>query len=343
MTIAIMTDSAEWDRFVEESPYGQLFHKWGFLELIARYSGYRLYPYGVYKGDELICLFPAFYRAKRGLRFLYSPPQQSLVYVPYLGFVMSPVFDTLRQHKKENYLDIVSREVNREISRMKANRISISSSPRLVDLRHFKWSGYRVEVGYTYVIDLKRSTQEIWNSFSKDCKKSIRDCEKKKLMLKPSDDVDAFIRLMRHDLAQKDDTFFHRQDSQYLKDILARFPDNLKMSFLYDDDALVAAAINCEYKKHLLLWMCGKDCSKGDYGEYLNWEFIRQAKDRGCELAENWGTEQKMLCVYKSKFNPVIMPSFALVKDDAFGRLASWTYSSLTKQPFIGSIFSKAH
>jgi hypothetical protein len=338
MTISLLNDAAEWDRFIEESPYGLLFHRWDFLKLIEKYSGYRLLPYGIYKGDELICLFPAFYRTKNGLRLLYSPPQQSLVYVPYLGFVMSPLFDDLRQHRKEHYLDLVSRDINREISRLNANHISIASSPRLIDFRHFKWSGYRVDVSYTYIIDLKRSTRDIWNSLSKDCKKSIRDCQQKKLTLKPSDDVDEFLRIMHQDLAQKDDTFFHRQDPQYLKDVLAKFPDNLKMSFLYEEDTLVAAAVNCEYKKHLLLWMCGKDCSRGDYGEYLNWEFIRLAKERGCEVAENWGTEQKMLCVYKSKFNPALMPSYALLKDDAIGKLANWTYSNILGNSHIYSL-----
>jgi hypothetical protein len=343
MTITLMDDGALWDRFVEESPYGLLFHRWDFLKLIEKYSGYKLFPYGVYKGDELICLFPAFYRVKSGLRFLYSPPQQSLVYVPYLGFVMSPVFDSLRQHKKENYLDIVSRDINRELGRLNANHISIASSPRLIDFRHFRWSGYHVEVSYTYIIDLTRSTQEIWNSLSKDCKKSIKDSEKKNLIIKPSDDVDAFLGIMRQDLAQEDGTFFHRQDPQYLREILTRFPENMKMSFLYEEDTLVAAAVNCEYKKHLLLWMCGKDCSRGDYGEYLNWEFIRQAKERGCVTAENWGTEQKLLCVYKSKFNPALMPSYAIMKDDAIGRLASWTYGSMFKQPLFSSLLSKVH
>jgi hypothetical protein len=341
MTITLIDNGGEWDHFVEESPYGLLFHRWDYLKLIEKYSGYKLFPYGIYKGGELICLFPAFYRAKSGLRFLYSPPQQSLVYVPYLGFVMSPVYDDLRQHKKEHYMDLVSRGVNKAVGRMNANRIIIASSPRLIDFRHFKWSGYQVEVGYTYIIDLKRSTQEIWNSFSKDCKKSIKDCEKKKLTLKPADDVGRFLQIMRQGLAQKDDTFFHRQDPRYLKEVMARFPENLKMSFLYEEETLVAAAINCEYKNHLLLWMCGKDCSRGDYGEYLNWEFIRQAKERGCESVENWGTEQKQLCVYKSKFNPELMPSYGLVKDDTLSRLASWTYSSLAKQPVISSLLSR--
>jgi hypothetical protein len=155
--------------------------------------------------------------------------------------------------------------------------------------------------------------------------------------------VGTFIRIMRQNLAQKDDTFFHRQDPQYLKELLEKFPENLKMSFLYEEDALVAAAVNCEYKGHLLLWMCGKDSSRGDYGEYLNWEFIRQAKENGCDRAENWGTEQKLLCVYKSKFNPALMPSYALVKDDAIGRLATWAYGSIVKRPHISSLLAKVH
>ena len=333
-----MDDGQQWDSFVEESPYGLLYHKWDFLKIVENYSGYKLLPYGVYKGDELICLFPLFFRVKSGLKLLYSPPQQTLAYVPYLGFVMSPLYDDLRQHKKENYMDIVARELNREVSKLSVNHASIAAAPGFVDLRHFKWSGYHVDVGYTYIIDLRRSTQELWNSLSKDCRKSIKDCEKKHLTLKPSDDVEAFMRIMRQDLEHKGSTFFHRQSPEYLKELMARFPDNLKMSFLYDDDYLVAAAINCEYKKHLLLWMCGKDCSRGDYGEYLNWEFIKTAKSDGIERVENWGTEQKLLCVYKSKFNPALEPRYGLTKDDSIGRLANWTYNSVLGNPRITSL-----
>jgi len=259
---------------------------------------------------------------------------------------MSPLFDGLRQHKKENYLDTVARDINREIGKLSANRVAIAPPPGLVDFRHFRWSGYRVDVGYTYVIDLSRSMDEIWDSLSKDCRKSIKECEKKQLTLKPSGDVGAFMALMRRDLEQKDDTFFHRQSPEYLKTLLARFPDNLKMSFLYDEDCLVAAAINCEYKRHLLLWMCGKDCTRGDYGEYLNWEFLRKAKEDGIEHVENWGTEQQLLCVYKSKFNPSLEPRYALVKDDAIGRLATWTYNSVVgiphKHPHLHSLFKSS-
>jgi hypothetical protein len=338
MTVKLMDDGRQWDSFVEESPYGLLFHKWDFLKIVEKYSGYRLLPYGIYKGDELICLFPMFFKVKSGLKLLYSPPQQTLAYVPYLGFVMSPVYDDLRQHKKENYLDIVARELNREVRKLSVNHASIAASPGFVDFRHFKWSGYHVDVGYTYIIDLKRSTQELWNSLSKDCRKSIKDCEKKHLTLKPSDDIGAFMKIMRQDLEHKGSTFFHRQSPEYLKELMARFPDNLKMSFLYDDDYLVAAAINCEYKKHLLLWMCGKDCSRGDYGEYLNWEFIKKAKADGIEHVENWGTEQKLLCVYKSKFNPVLEARYGLTRDDNIGRLANWTYNNVIGNPKLTSL-----
>ena len=40
--------------------------------------------------DELICLFPLYYRRYRGLKLIFSPPPQTMV--PCLGFVMGPVY-----------------------------------------------------------------------------------------------------------------------------------------------------------------------------------------------------------------------------------------------------------
>lgn len=36
MSIKLMDNGSEWDHFVEESPYGLLFHKWDFLQLIEK-------------------------------------------------------------------------------------------------------------------------------------------------------------------------------------------------------------------------------------------------------------------------------------------------------------------
>lgn len=52
MTVTMINDKDLWDRFVDESPYGLLFHKWDFLHIIEKHTGYQLLPYGVYKGNS---------------------------------------------------------------------------------------------------------------------------------------------------------------------------------------------------------------------------------------------------------------------------------------------------
>jgi len=74
MPAEIITDPALWDGFIEESPYGMLFHRWDFLKIIEKHSGYTLYPYGVYRGKELACLFPLYYRREKGMKMVFSPP-----------------------------------------------------------------------------------------------------------------------------------------------------------------------------------------------------------------------------------------------------------------------------
>jgi len=39
MAVELLEDKRRWDRFVETSPQGLLFHKWDFLKTVERHSG----------------------------------------------------------------------------------------------------------------------------------------------------------------------------------------------------------------------------------------------------------------------------------------------------------------
>ena len=168
MTVRIIDDKALWDDFIEKSPYSLLFHRWDFLNIMEKYSGMQLLPYGIYKGNELICLFPLYFKRANGLKIVYSPPMQVLLYVPHLGFVMSQKFATLKQKKKEGYLDIVVTEMGEEIAKLGPNYISISTSPGLDDMRPFAWGGYALKPQYGYVINLEDSLDDLWNGLEKN-------------------------------------------------------------------------------------------------------------------------------------------------------------------------------
>jgi hypothetical protein len=115
MTAEIIDDKVLWDDFIDESPHGLLFHKWDFLKIIEKYAHFRLVPYGIYEGRELVGVIPIFYRNMKGIKMAYSPPQGTLAYIPYLGPVMGHTYDGLTQRKKEERFTLVWGDIRREL------------------------------------------------------------------------------------------------------------------------------------------------------------------------------------------------------------------------------------
>ena len=181
---------------------------------MEKYSGMKLLPYGIHKGDELICLFPLFYRQKGGLKLLYSPPMVVITYIPYLGYIMSGTYDGLRQHGKERYLEIVADDIGKVTAKLRPNFTSISTPPRFMDVRSFLWAGYGVKPQFNYITDLTGSIEDIWNGFDKGLKKSIRSLEKtgNALEIVAASDPAAMFAAMRKKLERHGQTFWHCQE-----------------------------------------------------------------------------------------------------------------------------------
>jgi hypothetical protein len=114
MTLELVKDRETWDTFVDESPHGLLFHKWDYITITAQHTGYRLLPYGVYKGDELVCLAPLYFRSTHGVKTLFSPPPMQAV-IPYQGFILSKGFGMLKQSKREAIMDLIVDDLSAEI------------------------------------------------------------------------------------------------------------------------------------------------------------------------------------------------------------------------------------
>ena len=160
MTVELIEDKKIWDKLVDESPHATLSHKWDFLKIIEKYSGYKLYTYGVYKGDYLLGIYPLFYRRKLGLRTIYSPPMGAL----YLGFLVSNEFDELKQSKKESFLNSFLGEMENEIQMYAPDYTLIYTTPNFSDIRFYKWNNYTVSPEYTYSVNLNLSQEEMWNN-----------------------------------------------------------------------------------------------------------------------------------------------------------------------------------
>jgi len=332
MSVAVVHDRAIWDAFVETSPDKLLYFQWDFLKIIEKHSEYTLLPYGVFddRTKELLSIFPLFYYKKWGIKFIFSQPPRSLI--PYMGFLMNPGYYSLRQRDRETMLNHVVQGIHQEISAVSPNYVSLSFGPRVRDIRPFLWRGYDAGITYTYTIDLIRPADTIWNLFDKKCRAKIRSAEKHTIRIQETHDAPTFCSIIDERYRQQGLKFpFYGAD--YLMDILAAFPRNVKMYFLYEDTRIIDLAINYEYHDRIVLWMGGISKDKTiPSNEFSVWEFIKSAKADGLKILEIQGADIKRLCEFKSKFNPQLESNFTVRKKDFIGKSSELIYLKFLKR-----------
>lgn len=330
MAIKTITNSKQWDSFVDNSPYGLIFHKWDFLKLAEKYTGYQFLPYGVFKGDRLICVFPLFYKKILGVKLLFSPPPQSGI--PYLGPVFDNSYDILKQDKKESYLDHIVEEMDAEIKKIAPHYTSVLLLPEFSDIRPFLWRNYGAYPRYTYTIDLAPELSDIWDGLTPNCRQNIRKGEKLKCLMKKCDDTSVLTDLLSERYNEQGLNFSINSD--YLKEAMALYPESLILNGLYDEDTLVGVTLNQVYKKYIG-WMGLPKPKTNKYtytNECLIWKLIEQAKTMGLSKFEISGANKQNLCRYRAKFNPKLEMYFIIVKKDLLGRIAEAFYLNFIKK-----------
>lgn len=329
MPAELIEDQRMWDQFIDRSDNGTIFHKWDFLNILQKYTRYRLFRYGIFEGDTLIGVIPIFYNNSYGLKMVYSPPPTSMVYVPYLGLAIGPEMEELKQREREKRWNYIAEQLDREITKISPNYVTIRLTPGIGDVRPFIWNGYEAELRYTYMIDLEKPLEKIEKDIEKKCRRLINRFSNYPLEIKRTYDVYTFIEAQRKGLNKVGKTFFHRQSPEYIKEVLQAFPDNVKMYFVYNGDDLLGIKVVCDFNGRSIAWMGNTAIHQNlATNEYMWWELIKRAKLEGHKTYENVGAGEKRLNFAKTKFNPVLVPCFNILKKDIFYKTAK---SSMTK------------
>ena len=172
MAISIIDDRELWDSTVDQSPYGLLFHKWDFLKIAEKHTGWMLLPYGVYKGDRLLSLFPLFYKRDLLIKSVFSPPPLSCI--PYLGPTMNAGYGDLKPSTRESHLQAVVDEVTASIKKLSPSYVYVQMPPMYNDIRPFTWNGYSEVSHHTYFIDLKPPLEKILAGFDKNLRWTLK-------------------------------------------------------------------------------------------------------------------------------------------------------------------------
>ena len=206
-----------------------------------------------------------------------------------------------------------------EIDTIAPNFVSITTDLNFPDVRSFIWKKYREHSRVTYTIDLERSLDEIWASFSKGCRKDIKRVSKRSPETQQTHDVSPLLDIWRPRFGELGIEVPLLSDS-YLKELVATFPQDVTLYNLTIDGRLATAAACCVLQKERYAGWIGGVSARKDLGvtDYLIWELVKRAKSEGfkkLDLGEPGPSR------YKGKFDPVLEPFWTLTKADTLYKI----------------------
>jgi lipid II:glycine glycyltransferase (peptidoglycan interpeptide bridge formation enzyme) len=256
-----------------------------------------------------------------------SPPPPSQI--PYLGPAFDPSVQASRASEKEKILNQVTSEVCREIDTIAPNFVSITTVPNFLDIRFFIWKKYREQSRFTYTLDLEKSLDEIWASFSYRCRRGIKRLSAYSPEMQQTDDVSALLDLWRGRFSELGVQVPLLSD-RYLKELVAAFPQDVTVYNLSIDGRVATATACCVMQKERYCYWIGNVSARKDLNvtEYLTWEIVKRAKSEGFKKLD-LGSSDDGPDRYKSKFDPVLEPFWTLEKTDTLYRIGQRAMRSL--------------
>jgi lipid II:glycine glycyltransferase (peptidoglycan interpeptide bridge formation enzyme) len=190
----------------------------------------------------------------------------------------------------------------------------------LLDSRPLKWSGYEVEPLYTYVIDITKGVEHVWNGLNRKLRVSIEKTRREGVTVEMGDRDD--LEFIRSSLATRFEEQGFTPSKGYYREYLADlyktfFPENMKIFIARYKGERVGGLVTLCYKDWSALWIgIPKTELKGIYpNDLAQWEAIRWASEHGFKFYEEIDAGyHPRLRHFKAKFNPELRIWFSAVK-----------------------------
>ncbi|MFZ1021985.1 MAG: GNAT family N-acetyltransferase [Halobacteriota archaeon] len=328
IAVEVLDNKKIWDQFVENSPQGTLFHTWDFLKIVEKHSGSQLVPYAIFSGNELMCVFPFFITRRQGLTLMRSPPPDAQI--PYLGPAFDPSVAGLGAHKKEKIFEQVTGELCSEVDKIAPNFMNFRTVPNFLDVRSFIWKNFTAHLMFTSAINLEKSVDEIWASFSRGCRQKIKRVSAYSPEVQQTNDVSSLLAIWRERFRQcaKEEPLL---SESYLKELVATFPQDVTVYNVSIDGRLATASTYCAIQKERYCSWIGGVSARRDLGvvEYLEWEIIRRAKSEGFKKLDLTGAPNQRISEFKFRFNPAVEPFCYVERTDMLAKIANFARSKL--------------
>jgi len=309
ITIADETFQKIWDDSVLSSSHGMIFHTWQWLKLVEIQTSAELLPILIYKGTQLIALYPVFLQKKGFFNLAFSPPPRA--YMLYLGPVILD-YETLKQDKKESLFIQIQEEVDKYIfEKNKCVLSRIRTSPGILDSRPLRWCGYHIEPFYTYRIPLNENTKTIWEKVDRKLRVDINKAIREGVTVRSGDWED--LEFILHSLFNRylSQGYKPNDYSKYLRTLYESFyPHNLNIFIAEYKGDRTGGIITLRYKDVMYHWVgVPKSPHEGiSPNDLVQWEAVKWAIENGYknyEIMDSGDTPR--FRQFKAKWNPELI------------------------------------
>ncbi|GAB7011595.1 GNAT family N-acetyltransferase [Halorubrum trueperi] len=310
--IEAVTDSDRWNELVDASSTATPFHRFEALRAMATHSSAELHPLVGRSRYGPIGLFPVFSRRYGPVTVAFSPPPD--LKVSYLGPAYlpdEPASNTPSERLRAAFLDAVT---DRLADRVSPRYVHVRTAPSDDDPRPLVWNGYRPVPRYTYVVDLTRSVDDLFASFSGDLRENVRgaDDEDYELTAGYFGDIERIVERLRARHDAQDVSY--PLPAAFAEDLYEALPDgDVRVSVCRADGEFLGGQITLENDTTMVAWQ-----GVGDHehdlpvNDLLDWAAIKDARERGIERYDLVGANDPRLCGYKAKFNPALASYYSL-------------------------------
>jgi len=224
-----------WDKFVRDSPQGNLFHTITWVDILSRHFKRKYQILIIRWNDQPVGGCLVFEHSRFGQPMITPVPLY-----PYSAPLLYRPVDEKPQKTIANNLQIATALI--VFLNQRYGLWILESSYLFTDMRAFQWAGFEITPRYTYLLELKEQ-QELEEGFSQSLRKKIRQAREMQPAVLISTDPAEFIR---HYLAS-----YKRHGLKALlaeKDLLKLLPDLLslpqvKLFYLQFQNRIVASRI----------------------------------------------------------------------------------------------------
>ena len=267
-----------YEKYAKE--YGTIFNSLDWLTIF----GNKVNIYEIHdKGNHLIGGFFLYRERKLGLSVYTNPPFTPTI-GPFLKIEAQNPVSVMDSRKKTLSL------IADFIEKLPYSIISISLNKDIIDMQPFIWKKFKVVPGYTYLLDLAVSIEDIQKRMSNARRNDITKGRKDKLYTKKNCDYEIIKTLVLKTFSRQD----KRINEFYLNKILFEFANN-NNSFAfttYRNDEAIACSFSIHDNNTAYYLLGGYDSHNKHHsaGTLSIWETIKHAKHKGLKYFDFEGS-----------------------------------------------------